>query len=268
MYFSPNVRSDNFAETRLGEKTVHPHHGKWHMTLLRSASTASVTLLLLLSTGCGTRTTGFFAGLPGSGSRPDSTYYQTSGTYLNVAAWPDAADTLLNCTFESVLDEPFGPCPYEVYNGALHIDNSVFAAPVVLLSTGGLLDNGLVEAQFDLVEADLQSVVGVVLGAESAQDLLLLGVNSRGQYTVQKCMNGMWIPVMGLEAFESSRLLPYSLPGVTVSAEVNGCYVDLRVNGQLIQVVRTALPALGQVGVFVDSYTEAELDRFTVVPAL
>jgi hypothetical protein len=235
------------------------------MTLLRFYSTASVALLLILSAGCGTRTTGYFAGLPGSGSRTDSTY-QTPGGQLYLATHPDASDTLLNCTFESVLDEPFGPCPYEVYNGAMHIDNSVFDAPVVLLSTGGLLSDGLVEAQFDLVDADLQCVVGIVLAAESAQDLLLLGVNSRGQYTVQKCMNGLWIPVMGLDAFESSRLLPYSLPGVTISAELNGCYVDLRVNGQLIQVVRTSLPAMGQVGVFVDSYTDAELDRFTVVP--
>jgi hypothetical protein len=148
----------------------------------------------------------------------------------------------------------------------MHIDNSVFNAPVVLLSTGGLLRDGLVEAQFDLVDAEPQCVVGVVLAAESAQDLLLLGVNSRGQYTIQKCMNGLWIPVMGLDAFESSRLLPYSLPGITVSVEVNGCYVDLRVNGQIIQVVRTSLPAMGQVGIFVDSYTDAELDRFTVVP--
>jgi len=239
------------------------------MTTLRGAFSASSALLLLtiLSAGCGrTRTSGFFAGLPGQHYGADSTVQQTGG-YLVIAANPGSGDTLLNCTFESVLDEPFGPCPFEVYNGSLHVDNSVFATPVVLLSTAGLLDDGLVEAQFDLVDADPQCVVGIVLAAESAQDLLLLGVNSRGQYTIQKCMGGLWIPVMGLDAFESSRLLPFSLPGVSVSAEIHGDYVDLRVNGQLIQVVRTPLPALGQVGVFVDAYTETLLDRFTVVPA-
>ena len=237
------------------------------MNTLRTVYSATTILALLTAAGCGeTRTTGFFAGLSTSGTGTDPTYTPDQGMiYLTTS--PDAIDTLLNCTFDSVLDEPFGPyCPYEVYNGAMHIDNSVFPSPAVLLSTAGLLDDGIVEAQFDLVDAAPQNVVGLVLAAGSTEDLLLLGVNSRGQYTIQKCVNGLWLPVMGLDAFESSRLLPYSLPGVSVCAEVHGSYVDLRVNGQLIQVVRTTLPPMGQVGVFVDSYTEAELDRFTVVP--
>jgi len=237
------------------------------MTTLRALYSAMIILALLSVAGCGeARTTGFFAGLATSDSGTDSTYLPDQGM-VHLTTVPDADDTLLNCTFDSVLDEPFGPyCPYEVYNGAMHIDNSVFSSPVVLLSTAGLLDDGIVQAQFDLVDAAPQNVVGVVLAAGSTEDLLLLGVNSRGQYTIQKCMNGLWLPVMGLDAFESSRLLPYSLPGVSISAEVHDNYVDLRVNGQLIQVVRTTLHPMGQVGVFVDSYTEAELDRFTVVP--
>jgi hypothetical protein len=148
----------------------------------------------------------------------------------------------------------------------MHIDNSVFRSPVILLSTAGLVRDGLVEAQFD--EADLldHSVLGIVLRAEGSDDFLLLGANSRGQYTVQKCINGLWFPVMGMEPFEKSRLLPYDLPGVVLSAEVHGCYVDFRVNGQLIQVVKTALPQLGQIGIFIDAYASASLDRFTVVP--
>jgi len=177
-------------------------------------------------------------------------------------------DTLVNCTFDDILARPFGSlCIYEVYNGAMHIDNSLYSEPIVLLSTAGLLDDGIVEAQFDLVDAPAHCVVGLVLGAESTGDFILLGVNSRGQYTVQKCMNGLWLPVMGLDAFESSRLLPYSLPGVVVSAQLHGNYIDLRVNGQLIQVVRTTMPETGQVGVFVDGYVSTELDRFTVVPS-
>lgn len=238
------------------------------MNTLRIVYSTIVILALLTLAGCGqTRTTGFFAGLSTSRTGTDSTYTHDQGT-LYLTTVPDASDTLLNCTFDSVLDQPFGPyCPYEVYNGAMHIDNLYISSPTVLLSTAGLLDDGIVEAQFDLVDAPPQSVVGVVLAAGSTEDLLLLGVNSRGQYTIQKCMNGLWLPVMGLDAFESSRLLPYSLPGVSISAEVHGSYVDLRVNGQLIQVVRTTLPPMGQVGVFVDSYTETELDRFTVVPS-
>jgi hypothetical protein len=149
----------------------------------------------------------------------------------------------------------------------MHIDNSIFSDPVILLSTAGLVDDGLVEAQFDLLDAATHCVVGLVVGAESIEDFLLLGVNSRGQYTIQRCINGLWLPVMGLDAFESSRLLPYSQPGVEVSAQVHGNYVDLRVNGQLIQVVRTAMPAMGQVGVFIDGYVNTDLDRITVIPS-
>lgn len=77
----------------------------------------------------------------------------------------------------------------------------------------------------------------------------------------------MWLPVMGLDSFESSRLLPYNQPGVELSALIHGNYIDLRVNGQLIQVVRTAMPAMGQVGVFIDGYVNTNLDRLTVVPS-
>jgi hypothetical protein len=105
-----------------------------------------------------------------------------------------------------------------------------------------------------------------VIRAESTEDFLLLGANSRGQYTVQRSIRGLWVPVMGLDPFESSRLLPYGQPGMEISALVHGNYVDLRVNGQLIQVVRTELPAVGQVGVFVDAYVDTDLDRLTVVP--
>ncbi len=149
----------------------------------------------------------------------------------------------------------------------MHIDNSIFPDPVILLSTAGLIDDGLVEAQFDLVDAPSHCVVGLVLGVESARTFLLVGVNSRGQYTIQKSINGLWLPVMGQDAFESSRLLPYSQPGVEVSALIHGNYIDLRVNGQLIQVVRTTMPALGQVGIFVDGYVNTNLDRITVVPS-
>ncbi len=230
--------------------------------LSRSAARVTAVLLpLFLAAGCGTtRTSGFFAGLPSSGSGEGAT-----GSVVTV---PEATDTLVSCTFEDVLATPFGAsCPYEVYNGAMHVDNSVFDEPVVLLSTAGLLEDGLVEAQFDLVDASAHAVVGLVLAAESPEDFLLLGVNSRGQYTVQVCRSGLWLPVMGMEPFESSRLLPYSLPGVLVSATVHGNYVDLRVNGQLVQVVRTHMPATGQVGVFVDGGVDAALDRLTVVPS-
>lgn len=231
-----------------------------------------LTLLLLaniltLTASCGeTRTSGFYAGHTTSEiPPPDSSYTTHQGSSFSTS--PEADDTLLNCSFESVLAEPFGSsCHYEVYNGAMHIDNGIFEEPVVLLSTAGLLKDGLVEAQFDIVDAPSHCVVGIVLGAESTEDFLLLGVNSRGQYTVQKCIGGLWIPVMGLDAFESSRLLGYGQSGVEVSALVHGNYVDLRVNGQLIQVVRTNMPAIGQTGIFVDGYADVNLDRITVVP--
>jgi hypothetical protein len=83
---------------------------------------------------------------------------------------------------------------------------------------------------------------------------------------VQRCRNGLWIPVMGLDSFEESRLLPYSIRQVELTAEVHGSYTDFSVNGQLIQVVRTQVPPTGQVGVFVDAGMDAELDRITVMP--
>ncbi len=227
----------------------------------------AAAIVMLSVQGCGeTRTSGFYAGHVTTQTTPRDTTVLSTQTVYTTSPQPD--DTLLNCTFDNVLTKPFGSsCRYEVYHGSMHIDNSVFRDPVVLLSTAGLLDDGLVEAQFDLVEAASHCIVGLVLGAESTGDLILLGTNSRGQYTIQKCINGLWLPVMGMEAFESSRLLPYSLPGIQISALVHGNYIDLRVNGQLIQVVRTTLPALGQVGVFVDGYVYASLDRFTVIPS-
>ncbi len=76
----------------------------------------------------------------------------------------------------------------------------------------------------------------------------------------------MWIPVMGLDTFQSSRLLPYRMEQVELTAEVHGNYVDLSVNGQLIQVIRTAVPPTGQIGVFIDGGMDVSLDRLTVVP--
>jgi len=231
----------------------------------------AITLFLfsiLIISGCGeTRTSGFYAGVSTTHAATADTTGIYTATFSNLTS-PEAKDTLLNCTFNDILTQPFGSsCYYEVYNGSMHIDNSIFEEPVVLLSTAGLVDDGLVEAQFDLVNAASHCVVGVVVGAESTEDFLLLGANSRGQYTVQRCINGLWVPVMGLDTFESSRLLPYSQPGVEISALVHGNYVDLRVNGQLIQVVRTTMPAIGQVGVFVDGYVNTNLDRITVVPS-
>jgi hypothetical protein len=236
--------------------------------LLNPAVTMLLLVMILILSGCGeTRTTGFFAGL----STTQSASSDTSATYIstsNYSTSPDAEDTLLNCTFDNILAEPFGStCHYEVYNGCMHIDNSWFQEPVVLLSTAGLLDDGLVEAQFDIVDAQSHCVVGLLVSVESTQDFLLLGVNSRGQYTIQRSISGLWLPVMGLDPFESSRLLPYSQPGVELSALVHGNYVDFRVNGQLIQVVRTTMPAIGQVGVFIDGFVNANLDRITVVPS-
>jgi len=235
--------------------------------LLHPAVTGLLLASVLTLSGCGeTRTSGFFAGLS-STHTPSS---DTSAIYTATAftTQPAFDDTLMNCTFDNILAEPFGSsCYYEVYNGSMHIDNSIFADPIILLSTSGLIDDGLVEAQFDLVDAPTHCVVGLVVGAASTQNFLLLGVNSRGQYTIQRSINGLWLPVMGLDPFESSRLLPYSQPGVEVSALIHGNYIDLRVNGQLIQVVRTTMPALGQVGIFVDGYVNTNLDRITVVPS-
>lgn len=224
--------------------------------------TACALVLLLSSCGRQARTSGFFTG--------GLTGLQAGGSQ----AMPDETptpmipgDTLVNCVFESPLDRPFGPdLPYEVYGGALQIDNRPADEPVVLLSDAGLLRDGMVEARFNLVDAPLHSVVGIVLRAADEQNYVLLGVNSRGQYTVQECRNGLWFTVMGLGSFEGSRLLPYSMPSVELSAIVHDSYVDLSVNGQLIQVVRLRMPPLGVAGVFVDSGIRVELDRFTVMP--
>lgn len=236
-------------------------------SLIKHISTI-LAVLAVLTTGCGeTRTSGFYAGA----TTTRVTTADTTGSIHTESPFstsPATEDTLLNETFENVLAEPFGPsCHYRIYNGAMHVDNSVFDEPVVLLSTAGLLEDGLVEAQFDIVDAPSHCVVGLVLRAGSTEDFLLLGANSRGQYTVQRCIRGLWLPVMGLDPFESSRLLAYGQPGMEVSALVHGNYVDLRVNGQLIQVVRTELPALGQVGVFIDGYASVNIDRLTVVPS-
>ncbi len=227
-----------------------------------------LSIAAALISGCGeTRTSGFYAGA----TTTRTTYRDTSATIYTETYFstsPESEDTLLNVTFDDVLSQPFGPsCYYQVYNGSMHVNNSVFDDPVVLLSTAGLLKDGLVEAQFDIIDAPAHSVVGLVIRAESTEDFLLLGVNSRGQYTVQRSIRGLWVPVMGLDPFESSRLLPYGQSGVEVSATVHGNYVDLRVNGQLIQVIRTELPALGQVGVFIDAFASVNLDRLTVVPS-
>ncbi len=148
----------------------------------------------------------------------------------------------------------------------MHIDNHAFDEPVLLMSTAALQKDGLVEASFDIVESRSHSVAGLVLRAEDEESFLLAGANSRGQYTIQRCMRGLWIPVMGLDPFESSRLLPFDPDRMVLSAEVHGTYVDFYVNGQLIQVVKTSLPVMGQVGVFVDGRMSVDLDRFTVVP--
>jgi len=224
-------------------------------------------ILALVSSACGPpQTSGFFAGAI-TGASPALEPGQSGVPDGLTGIGPEPSDTLVNCTFDDVLATPFGsPCPYEVYHGAMHIDNSAFRNPVILLSSAGLVRDGLVEVEFS--EADLldHCVLGIVLRAEGSDNYLLLGANSRGQYTVQQNVNGIWFPVMGMEPFEKSRLLPYDLPGAVLTAEVHGNYVDFSVNGQLIQVVRTAMPQLGQVGVFVDGYTSTALDRFTVVP--
>jgi hypothetical protein len=219
---------------------------------------------LLLACGKTEQTSGFFVGTVGSSSgrtQPPS-LAQTQDT---PARAPE--DTLLNCTFSSVLDRPFGPdVPYDVYGGALQIDNRFFDDPVILLSTAGLVRDGTVTAAFNIIDAPAHAVAGIALRADGPNNFLLLGVNGRGQYTIQRCINGLWIPVMGLDAFETSRLLPYRLGQVEITALVHGSYTDLIVNGQLIQVVRTTVPPLGQIGVFVDGRMRVELDRITVVP--
>lgn len=222
--------------------------------------------MLVMACGSTQQTSGFFVGATTTPD-PSGTVSEPieQVTVDQIAPAPD--DTLLNCTFESVLDKPFGQnLSYDVYNGALHIDNHYFDEPVVLLSTSGLLKDGLVQAVFNLTDAQSHSVVGLVLRADGADNFLLLGVNGRGQYTVQRCINGLWIPVMGLDAFESSRLLPYRLTEVELTAEVHGNYTDFSVNGQLIQVVKTTVPPTGQIGIFVDSKVNADLDRITVMP--
>ncbi len=222
---------------------------------------------LLLITACGQteQTSGFFVGaISESATETVSAASQVSSSEQQAPA-PD--DTLLNCTFQNVLDRPFGSnLRYDVYGGALHITNGYFDSPVVLLSTAGLIDDGIVQAQFNITDAPSHAVCGLVLRASGPEDFLLLGVNGRGQYTVQRCRNGLWIPVMGLDIFETSRLLPYSIDQVELTAEVHGSYTDLSVNGHLIQVVRTSVPPTGQIGVFIDSEMDAELDRILVMP--
>lgn len=232
-----------------------------------TATTLSLLIMIIMLPSCGrqTRTSGFFAGAI-TGTSPVTG--QTSSS--DMPATPMVpGDTLVNCLFESSLDRPFGPSiPYDVYGGALQIDNRPGSQPVVLLSTAGLVRDGMVEARFNIVDAPLHSVVGLVLRAADEGNFVLLGVNSRGQYTVQECRNGMWFTVMGLGSFERSRLLPFSMPSVELSAQVHGSYIDFFVNGQLIQVVRLRLPAMGVAGVFADAGIRVELDRFTVIPSL
>ncbi|MCD6587957.1 MAG: hypothetical protein J7K88_05350 [Candidatus Fermentibacteraceae bacterium] len=224
-----------------------------------------VAAMLALACGSTQQTSGFFVGastaeIPAS---VEETVHQVSADQPA----PAPEDTLLNCSFQSVLDRPFGTeISYSVYNGALHIDNHYFDEPVVLLSRSGLVKDGLVQAVFNVTDALPHSVIGIVLRADGENNFLLLGVNGRGQYTVQRCLNGLWIPVMGMDAFETSRLLPYRLTDVELTAEVHGNYTDFSVNGQLVQVVRTSLPPTGQIGVFVDGKVDTDLDRITVIP--
>jgi len=224
-----------------------------------------VAAMLAMACGSTTQTSGFFVGssTEGSPASLEETVHQVS---VDQPA-PAPEDTLLNCSFQSVLDRPFGTeISYSVYNGALHIDNHYFNEPVVLLSRSGLLEDGLVQAVFNVTDALPHSVVGIVLRADGEHNFLLLGVNGRGQYTIQRCLNGLWIPVMGLDAFETSRLLPYRLTEVELTAEIHGNYTDFSVNGQLVQVVRTSVPPTGQIGVFVDGKVNTDLDRITVLP--
>lgn len=217
---------------------------------------------IVLAASCSTRTSGYFAG-PTVGREPAPVTAGGDAAPLAVSV----SDTLLNCTFDNVTDAPFGGnCPFPVVDGGLQVYNYRLEDPVVLLSSAGLQEDGLVEARFEIARALPHAVAGLVLRAEDGDSFLLAAVNGRGQYTVQTCLNGLWTPVMGLDPFETSRLLPYDPPAVTVTAEVHGDYVDIFVNGMLIQVVRSRMPALGQVGVFVDGGIDAVLDRFTVVP--
>jgi hypothetical protein len=224
-----------------------------------------VAAVLVMACGSTQQTSGFFVGAsPGETATVSAEAVRIASMY-EPAPMPD--DTLMNCTFQSVLNRPFGPdTHYNVYNGALHINNYHFNEPVVLLSTSGLVKDGLVQAVFNVTDAMPHSVVGLVLRADGNDNFLLLGVNGRGQYTIQRCLNGLWIPVMGLDTFETSRLLPYRLTEVELTAEVHGNYTDFSVNGQLVQVVRTTIPPTGQIGVFVDSKVDADLDRITVIP--
>lgn len=227
--------------------------------------------IILLFAACGSteQTSGFFVGATTGDTVTIAEEIAESSTVqqsLDSPA-PMPSDTLLNCSFTRVLDRPFGPdLTYNVYNGALHIENYYFNDPVVLLSNAGLVKDGLVQASFVVTDAPAHAVVGLVLRADGTDNFLLLGVNGRGQYTVQRCINGLWIPVMGLDSFESSRLLPYALNQVELTAEVHGSYTDFYVNGQLIQVVKTTIPPTGQIGVFVDAKVNADLDRIMVLP--
>lgn len=224
-----------------------------------------ILCLAALTASCGreARTSGFFAGGV-TGTRVNGIPLETG----EIPAPLSPGDTLVNCEFNRPSDTPFGRVPYEVYGGALQLDNRPGRAPVVLLSDAGLLRDGMVQARFNMVDAPLHTVVGLVLRASDQENFVLAGVNSRGQYTVQECRNGLWFTVMGLDSFEDSRLLPYSAPWVELSAVVHGNYMDFSVNGQLVQVVRLRMPALGVAGVFVDEGIRVELDRFTVIPDL
>ncbi len=229
--------------------------------------TILVLSIILLFAACGStgQTSGFFVGATTTTTPEITEEYSVQQSLDTQAPMPD--DTLLNCSFTRVLDRPFGPdITYNVYNGALHIDNYYFNEPVVLLSNAGLVKDGLVQASFIVTDAPAHSVVGLVLRADGTDNFLLLGVNGRGQYTIQRCINGLWIPVMGLDSFETSRLLPYTLNEVEITAEVHGSYTDFYVNGQLIQVVKTIVPPTGQIGVFVDAKVNADLDRIMVLP--
>lgn len=246
-----------------------------------------ILLISVMTTGCGQKqTSGFFAGFGDAGTsetvvqeelteapiaqveEPEVEEVQETTASVVIPTPVSVEDTLINCRFESVLDSPFGAdCSYRIYNEALHIDNSNMYEPVVLLSSGGLLDNGLIEAVFDIQEAPSNSVIGLVISSGSTDRFILFGINSRGQFTVQRMINGYWIPLMGMEPFETSRLLLPTPGTVLVSLFVHGSYIDFSVNGQLISVIKTDLPTLGQAGLFVDSQVDVDLTRFTVVPA-
>ena len=169
--------------------------------------------------GCGQteQTSGFFVGT--TSGRASETVTEAIYTPLQEVQAPSPDDSLLNCSFERVLDRPFGhDIPYDVYGGALHLDNGYFDDPVILLTTAGLLKDGIVQAEFNITDAPPHAVCGIVLRASGPDDFLLLGVNGRGQYTIQRCRNGLWIPVMGLDSFEESRLLPYHIDQVELTA--------------------------------------------------